>query len=195
MGDTLKIDALKKELLSLQSFIYFDENDFLREKCSNEVALQMVIRDFDRAIFEGTNRSQSEELIFLYGAIGNLYRIKGEVKPAIEALSKAVELSEGNKQISNLIRLGEALKYAGQHQQALSKFNDAIDQWAKQQSSRLLDFAYQHKGKCLLELEEIREADGCFQKAMYLRVQKGDESLIDSTQRALNFVKRHGGLE
>lgn len=67
MGDTLKIDALKKELLSLQSFIFFDENDFLREKCSNEVALQIVIRDFDRAIFEGTNRSQSEELIFLYG--------------------------------------------------------------------------------------------------------------------------------
>ncbi|WP_419960270.1 hypothetical protein [Psychrobacillus sp. BM2] len=104
-------------------------------------------------------------------------------------------LSEGNKQISNLIRLGEALKYAGQHQQALSKFNDVIDQCAKQQNSRLLDFAYQHKGKCLLELEELSEADGCFQKAMDLRVQKGDESLIDSTQRALNFVKRHGGLE
>lgn len=70
-----------------------------------------------------------------------------------------------------------------------------IDQCAKQQNSWLLDFAYQHKGKCLLELEELSEAEGCFQKAMDLRIRKGDESLIDSTQRALNFVKRHGGLE
>ncbi|MEK3979769.1 tetratricopeptide repeat protein [Psychrobacillus sp. FSL K6-2836] len=194
MDDILKIDDLKKEFLSLQSFIYFDENDFLREKCSDEVALQKVIRDFEKAIFEGTNRSQTEELIFLYGTIGNLYRIKGEMKPAIEVLSKAVELSEGNKQISNLIRLGEALKYADQYQQALSIFNAVINQ-CKQEHSQLLDFAYQHKGKCLLELEEISEAYECFQKAMDLRVRKGDESLIDSTQKALNFVKHHGGLE
>ncbi|QUG43393.1 tetratricopeptide repeat protein [Psychrobacillus sp. INOP01] len=191
----MKIEDLKKKLGTLQSFIYFDENNFLREKCSDEDVIQNVISEFESAILKWSNPFPLEDLLFFYGTIGNLYRIKGEVKPAIEALSKAVELSEGNNQISNLIRLGEALKYAGKHQQALSKFNAAIDQCAKQENSQLLDFAYQHKGKCLLEIEEIGEADECFRKAMDLRVQKGDESLIDSTQRALNFIKRYGGLE
>ncbi|WP_277584897.1 hypothetical protein [Psychrobacillus antarcticus] len=191
----MKIDDLKKKLVSLQSFIYFDENNFLREKCSNEDALQRVIINFERAIFECKNWSKTEELIFLYGTIGNLYRIKGEAKSAIEALTKAVELSEGNKQIVNLIRLGEALKYAEQHQQALSTFNAVIDQCAIEEHSQLLDFAFQHKGKCLLELEEMSAANECFRKAMDLRVRKGDESLINSTQRALELIKLHGGLE
>lgn len=195
MGNCLIIEHLKNELVLLQSFIYFDENEYLREKCSNEDFLQKVISELDRAILDWNTLSPLEDLLFLYGAIGNLYRIKGEAKSSIDALSKAVELSEGNKKIVNLIRLGEALKYAGEHQLALSMFNAVIEQCAKQEYSQLLDFAYQHKGKCLLELEEISGANGCFRKAMDLRVRKGDESLIDSTQSALNFIKRHGGLE
>ena len=195
MGEVLKIVDFKKELVSLQAFIYFDENDFLREKCSNENALQKLINEFESAILDWKSSSSLKDLLFLHGSIGNLYRIKGDVKLAIETLSKAVELSEGTMKLVNLIRLGEALKYAGQHQQALSNFNVAIDQCAKQEHSQLLDFAYQHKGKCLLELKEVSEANKCFRKAMDLRVRKGDESLIDSTQRALNFIKRHGGLE
>ena len=80
------------------------------------------------------------------------------------------------------------MKYADQHQQALSKFNDAVDQCARQESSQLLDFAYQHKGKCLLELEDISQASEYFQKAMELRIKKGDVSLIASTQLAIDYV-------
>lgn len=194
MGVSLKIENLKSELVFLQSFIYFDENDYLREKCSDEDFLQKVIQEFESTILGWSSLSPLEDLLFLYGAIGNLYRIKGDANSAIDVLSKAVELSEGNKKIVNIIRLGEALKCAGQHQKALSKFNALIDQCAKQEYSQLVDFAYQHKGKCLLELGDISLASECFQKAMELRVRKGDESLIDSTQRALNFMKRYGGL-
>jgi len=193
MDKILRINDIKKALLLLQSFIYFDENDFLREKCSDKDLLQRVIRDVEGAIFEcTTNRSQSEKLIFLYGTIGNLYRIKGEVKSAIDALSKAVEISDGFKKTVNLIRLGEALKYANQHQRALGKFNAAIDRCAKQKHSLLLDFVYQHKGKCLLEIGDNSQATECFQIAMELRVKKGDVSLIDSTQMALNLLKGKG---
>ena len=188
MGDNLKISDLKNELVSLQAFIYFDENDYLREKCSDDNVLQKVISELETTILDWSNSSPLEDLLFLYGAIGNLYRIKGEAKSSIEALSKAVELSEGNKKIVNFIRLGEALKYAGQHQLALSMFNAVIDQCAREEHSQLLDFAYQHKGKCLIELEDISQASECFQKAMKLRVKKGDASLIASTQMAIDYV-------
>lgn len=188
MGDSLKIEELKSELVLLQSFIYFDENDYLREKCSDEDFLQKVINQFESTIFDWSSSSPLEDLLFLYGSIGSLYRIKGEVKSAIDVLSKAVELSAGNKKIVNIIRLGEALKYAGQHQKALYHFNAVIDQCENQEYLQLLDFAYQHKGKCLLELENITQASDCFHKAMKLRVKKGDVSLIVSTQMAIDYV-------
>ncbi|MFJ7827390.1 tetratricopeptide repeat protein [Psychrobacillus sp. NPDC096623] len=150
--------------------------------------MKRVINEFERTIYNSSSSCPLEDLLFLYGTIGNLYRIKGEVKFAIGALSKAVELSEGNKKLVNLIRLGEALKYAGQHQKSLSVFNGVIDQCAKKEHFQLLDFAYQHKGKCLLELEDKSQANEYFQKAMELRIKKGDESLIKSTQVAIDFV-------
>lgn len=95
MGEVLRIDDLKKELASLQSFIYFDENNFLREKCSDEDALQKIIEEFEKAILDLYSQSPLEDLLFFHGTIGNLYRIKEEVKSAIKDISKAVELSEG----------------------------------------------------------------------------------------------------
>lgn len=189
MGESLKIEDLKNELVLLQSFIYFDENDYLREKCSDEDFLQKVINEFERTIFNWSSLSPLGDLVFLYGVIGNLYRIKGEAKLAIDALSKAVDLSEGNKKLANLIRLGEAWKYAGQHQKSLSLFNAVIDQCAKEEHFQLLDFAYQHKGKCLLELKDKSQATEYFQKAMKLRIRKGDVSLIASTQMAIDYVR------
>lgn len=51
----------------------------------------------------------------------------------------------------------------------------------------------QHKGKCLLELGRIAEAQQCFKEALELRELKGDVSLIESTEQALNltsFIRR-----
>ena len=188
MGEILKVDDFKNELLLLQSFIYFDDNEFLREKCSNEDFLKDLIGKLDRAILDWNSSLLLDDLLFLYGAVGNLYRIQGEVKSSIDVLTKAVRLSKGNKKIANHIRLGESLKYAGQHQQALTMFNTVIEQ-CKQQHSVLLDYAYQHKGKCLLELEELSEANECFRKALELRVKKGDLSLIASTQMAIDYIR------
>lgn len=44
-----------------------------------------------------------------------------------------------------------------------------------------------------IELEDISKASECFQIAMELRIKKGDVSLIDSTQKALNLLNDKGG--
>jgi tetratricopeptide (TPR) repeat protein len=51
-----------------------------------------------------------------------------------------------------------------------------------------LDFAYQHLGKCKLAQNQDREARHYFEQALVLRLDKGDRSLIDSTQLAIAVV-------
>lgn len=178
--------------MKLNEFIFFDSNDCLREKCSNEDLLKEIIRKFKIEIDALTEVSITDKT-FLYGNIGNLYRIAGKQYMAIESLQKAIRLG-GNKQINNVIRLGEALKYDGQHEKALIKFDEAIKLSTSHSSSALLDFAFQHKGKCLLEMGQLSSALDYFQKAMKIRMEKGDQSLIDSTQKAIDFTRLHGGV-
>ena len=178
-------EELKFNLMKLKEFLYFDDNNYLREKCSDENLLKEVIEKFEAKIDSRSN-DKLDDMIFLYGNLGNLYRIQGDTHLAIKNLKIALELDDENKQISNLIRLGEALKYDGQHEQALKKFDEAIELCTPSNGSNLLDFAYQHKGKCLLELGQVSSALVYFQKALKIRLVKGDQSLIDSTQKAIN---------
>lgn len=89
-----------------------------------------------------------------------------------------------------LIRLGEAIKYNGNPMKALGIFNEVLDKCKANNNLLYLDFAIQHKGKCLLELGEIAEAEKCFKEALRLRELKEDILLIESTQQALNFIKK-----
>ncbi|MFJ5770498.1 hypothetical protein [Psychrobacillus sp. NPDC093180] len=181
------MEELKLDLIKLNECIYFDNNHYLRDKCSNENLLREVIKKFEDRIDSLTARAVelNSEKIFLYGNIGNLYRIVGKTNLAIESLQIAITLGE-SKQINNVIRLGEALKYDGQHEQALNKFDEAIELCVN--NTTFLDFAFQHKGKCLLELGQTSLAADYFRKAMQIRLIKGDQSLIDSTQKAIDFT-------
>ncbi|QOV12378.1 tetratricopeptide repeat protein [Viridibacillus arvi] len=90
-----------------------------------------------------------------------------------------------------MIRLGEAFKYAGQYEEALKLFDLAIQTLIPTDDCDLLDFALQHKGKCLMELEESDLALSYFQEALCIRNRKEDPSLIHSTQLAIQFVKEN----
>ncbi|MBK3496416.1 tetratricopeptide repeat protein [Viridibacillus sp. YIM B01967] len=133
------------------------------------------------------------EQIFLYGTIGNLYRIAGDSKQAISMLEKCYKLAEESgikkSRIANLIRLGEAFKYAGQYEDALKSFDIAIQELMPIDDCDLLDFAMQHKGKCLMEVGEWKSALSQFHKALCIRKRKGSKSLINSTELAIQFVK------
>lgn len=58
----------------------------------------------------------------------------------------------------------------------------------KNENSIYLDFALQHKGKCLMELDRNFEAKECFKEALKIREQKEDSELIRSTILALDFL-------
>lgn len=130
---------------------------------------------------------------FLYGVLGNLYRINGEAQKAINyltyCLNKAAAEANHTREIITLIRLGEALKYDSNHKEALNHFNKALEMCKTNEIEEYLDFVLQHKGKCFMELAMLNEAEECFVKALELRESKGELSLIDSTLQAIGLVK------
>ncbi|MCM3390743.1 hypothetical protein M3649_21950 [Ureibacillus chungkukjangi] len=185
----MNIADFKENLFALNDIIFFDQSEYLREKTSNPLKILQVISDAEALLKD----SNEDDKYFLYGTLGNLYRIIEQPKKAIQSLSyclnRSVEERNLSREIVSLIRLGEALKYDSNHIEALDKFNVALNLCKANKIDKYLDFVLQHKGKCLMELAILNEAEECFLEALALRKTKGNFSLIDSTQQALNLLK------
>jgi len=187
----MNFSKFKNCLLTISEIIYFDHNEYLREKTSNPFRLKEMIDIAENLL---VNTKSEDEKYILMGTLGNLYRIYGEPQKAINILSEcliiACDQNDSNREIVSLIRLGEAIKYNGNPMEALEIFNEVLDKCKANDNLFYVDFAMQHKGKCLLELGEIAEAEKYFKETLKLRELKGDLSLIESTQQALNFIKK-----
>lgn len=101
----------------------------------------------------------------------------------------AEESNQKKSKFANLIRLGEAFKYAGQYEVALKSFDTTIRALTPIDDCDLLDFALQHKGKCLMELGKWELALSHFLQALFIRKSKGEPSLIYSTELSIQFIK------
>lgn len=189
----MSIEDFKKSLSSINEIIYFDSNEYLREKPANRLKLQQMIVEAENLL---KNCTEEDDKYFLCGTLGNLYRISGQPQIAIDYLTYCIRYATqaGNikKEIVSLIRFGEALKYDGKHDRALEVFNGALDNCKDNNVITYLDFVLQHKGKCLLELGRLAEAEKYLLEALKLRKIKGDPALIESTKQAIDLV---GGLK
>lgn len=179
----------KESLTKISEIIYFDNNKYLREKTSDPLKLKQFINEAESLL----QSCGEEERYFLQGTLGNLYRINKQPKKAIsfltDHLNQAITEKNITREIVALIRLGEAHKYDGNHPIALELFNDALEKCKSNKIDEYLDFVWQHKGKCLMELARLTEAEECFQAALRLRNEKGIQSLIESTEQAIRLVK------
>ncbi|MCX5964881.1 MAG: tetratricopeptide repeat protein [Cyanobacteria bacterium] len=133
--------------------------------------------------------------IQLLGLIGGYARILKDFSIAQQALDSAIDLSEliGDMRLrtANLIRLAHVYQWQQDYRISEELFEAAIA--SCQQNSDLesyLDFAYQHVGKCKFDQQQYEAAQHYFEQAMSLRISKADQSLIDSTQIAIDAVKR-----
>lgn len=181
----------KEQLTSISEDIYFDEGEFLREKTTDPDRLLGLIRYGDGLL---RKENTSEEIYFLHGTLGNLYRIYGKPEKAILHLMKSLKLAESEKDIkkqtASLIRLGEAQKYSGKREGALELFNKAYTKAVHEGAAEYIDFALQHKGKCLLEMGQAENAMKCFSEALNIRLEKKEPSLIQSTRQAIQFSEK-----
>lgn len=115
-------------------------------------------------------------------------------KKAIMFLNFCINLvkEEGNiqREVVTLIRFGEALKYDNQQITALRTFEKALDLCIENNLINYEDFALQHKGKYMIELGLLEDAEKCLLRALYLRKLKNDNALIESTQKAIELIEQ-----
>ncbi len=184
------IATFKEKMKWAKRLIYFDENNYLREKARDRHKIQALINEAEQLFAKSV---ESSERYYLAGTMGNLYRVIGKLNRSIGYLNVSIQIAieedDPIKEMIAKIRLGEALKYANKHQKALGLFNEAI-QMAVEHEPFYLDFAYQHKGKCLMEIGKYEEALEALEEAWVIRKSKQNAELLESTRQAIALLTK-----
>lgn len=134
-----------------------------------------------------------EDRLSLLGDCGELARTLGKLEESKLYLEEALKLSREQtdlgREVANLIRLGTTLQYLDYHANGQILLAEALEKANTPETAQYKDFALQHLGKLLAEKGLYAEAQECFEGAMVLRQQKGQQDLIESTQNALDFIE------
>lgn len=177
-----------EQIEQLKRYLYIDENDLLREKCTNENLLNSLIEKGEKILWE----YNGEDRIEVIGTLGNLYRIKGDLQMALPCLEryKNACLQNGNHEqgILSLFRFAEALKYNRQYSEALAYFEEALERGNILRINTYENMAWKNLGKCYVEMGMMKQAESCFLKALLLCKQLGDEKQLVATEQALSFM-------
>ena len=177
-----------EQVKQLRGSLYIDENDLLREKCTNKDLLNALIETGEKILWEYSGDDRNEVI----GTLGNLYRIKGDLQTALPFLERykneCLQNGSHEKAILSLIRYAEALKYNRQYQDALAFFEEALERGSVLRINTYENMAWQQLGKCYVEMGLMKQAESCFLKALLLRKQLGDKKLLEATEQALTFI-------
>ena len=186
---TLNEVELQYSLL-LQKF-YVDENDLLREKCTDLEHLGQIITAFEEILLF----IEDEEIKYsINSRLGNLYRINKDIPKALHSLQESYiyykKIGDVYTMTRTCMSYAEALKYDHRYTEALEKFEEAFTYCKKYELSDLEHYIWQHRGKCCMEMGNITEAESCFIKAYILRKEIQDERLLEASNKALNFISK-----
>jgi tetratricopeptide (TPR) repeat protein len=170
---------------------HFDEN--LHDVPNSPVQMQQAVK-YLQSQFDN-NSHDLDQQIKIAGLIGVYARMLHDFKTAKQALTTAFKLCDrlGDKRLSiaNSIRLAHLYQWQQQYKLSEDLFDQVLIKCKSDQDLEYyLDFAYQHLGKCKFDQTKYQEAQYYFHKALKLRQQKGDRSLINSTQLALNTLQK-----
>ena len=174
--------------------------DFQKIPYNLEVSYDENLRDiplFPREMEEGIkwlsqmldNEEEPLKRAKIMGYLGGLCRILRRLDEAEQHLQKAWYLYETHDKWSHRlviqIRLAHTLQWKEDFSRAEKMFLDALQKCEKEDFKHLRDFAHQHYGKCLFDQGKFEGARDQFLLALSLRKEKGDQSLIASTETAL----------
>ncbi|GIK30050.1 MAG: tetratricopeptide repeat protein [Chloroflexi bacterium] len=123
--------------------------------------------------------------------IGTYYRQTSDPARAIPYFKQAVEICRAANlrklEAVNTLRLGVALQYAGQVQDAEDVLQIALTLCERYREHE--DYAYQHWGKFLVERGAVAEAIPYFEAALRKRIAGGNPDLIESSRAALEGAR------
>lgn len=177
-----------QDIEELKTFLFVDENDFLREKCSNLPLLDALIERGENIFWQ----YNGEDRMKVCGYLGNLHRLRGNYDVALSYLERykdyCFENENHDKATVALLRYGEGLKLAREHKEALAIFEEVLERCYVYKLDRLEHYAWQHLGKCYFEMGDLQRAEKCFLKAYTLRKELNDQKLLAASETVLNFM-------
>lgn len=174
----------------LKSFIIIDENDFLREKCTNIELMNAAIAQGESLLTDAID----EDRMTIVKNLGNLYRIKGEPEKLIPYLEEFEKLCKEKSDESSytiaLILHADALKYAKRYDESIAMFEEAMERCQMLGQNEIENYVWQHLGKCYLEMGNLKQAETCFLKALMLRKQMNNPDLLEASETVLKFMMK-----
>lgn len=170
---------------------YFDDNLHDTPNAPEEMRQAVALAQARVA----NDSHDQRERIRLLGLIGVYARMLRDFATAQTALTDAVALSDqlGDERLRvvNVIRLAHVYQWRQEFMTSEQLFAEAVACCkANSELAGYLDFAYQHLGKCKFDQARYDAAEQAFTQALDLRLRKGDQALIESTQLALDVTRR-----
>jgi len=138
---------------------------------------------------------EPKERVKVLGEIGSYSRILENLDEAEKYLNEAMSLIEEHDLgiklwVQNGIRLAHLYQWQGRYEIAEQMFYDIEEMCeVKKDVSSYLHFVIQHIGKFNFQVGSFDEALECFEEALALRENLGDQSLIDSSKYAITMTK------
>ncbi|WP_035436109.1 tetratricopeptide repeat protein [Bacillus sp. UNC322MFChir4.1] len=127
------------------------------------------------------------------GLIGTYERIAGNLSESKFYLRQAIEQYETSQHIRGLfinkLRLAHVYHWERNFEEAHKIFNELLHLLQQNELTTYEDFFYQHYGKCKIDEGNISTALTYFQKALQIRVKKGDQELIRSTEQCIQYCR------
>ncbi|MFV8520510.1 hypothetical protein ABEX39_20265 [Bacillus albus] len=163
----------------------FDEN--LREKPISLAEMKQGIAFLKEHLHEGPLYGKNCGLIGVYERIaGNLSKSKYYLQ---EALQYYTQIDNMKGIFINKLRLAHTYHWERKFTAANALFTELLQTLPDFPTYE--DFFYQHYGKSKLDEGDFHTALPCFQKALQVRLQKGDEELIHSTKLCITYCISH----
>jgi tetratricopeptide (TPR) repeat protein len=174
----------------------FQYGNDLKEVPDDAIEMQKGVDFLNDQLKEHHELSKGKEAALL-GQIGGYYRILGDLDKAEECLTKGKgileEMGDRAHVMAMELRLASVYQFARKYSKAIeiykSSLNEINNNPKDKKLEKQLDFALQHFGKCRFEQRFYGEALDLFMRAYEQRLVKGDLSLIDSTQKAIEITR------
>lgn len=156
------------------------------EKCADWINQEMAKDEADWDV---------KRLVTVMGRLAAYLKMLRELDDALDYIETALALIEqydlGPQQfIAQSLRWADILRYRGEFGEAEEVFESVLELCQKIPEAKVYeDVALQHVGKLNFDLEDYDLAMEFFEKALALRKIKNDQSLIDSTEMAIEATK------
>ncbi|MEC1177938.1 hypothetical protein P9B03_05530 [Metasolibacillus meyeri] len=183
------INDFEQRFQEVRQLIFIDENDFLREKCSDTDKLYAALRLGDSLLLQPTTEGNLKYRT--YRKISYLNKLVGCFATSLYYIKEALDYFEpegGEEYILTLIHYGEIIKHTKAYEKAIDVFEKTLTYCNEHNLQQYEDSIWQFKGKCYLEQGDVMNAERCFYRAYTIRKKRNDKVMLVPSEKALRYI-------